>query len=81
LHTVKLLKKSLYTLENVANISINKLRSDLNIFKQFILQQNLEINMFTNDLQSKYDIQTSHIQQLIQVSLILNYHTKECMYS
>jgi len=66
------LKKSLYSLENVANISINKLRSDLNIFKQFILQQNLEINMFTNDLQSKYDMQTSHIQQLIQVSFILN---------
>lgn len=62
------MKKSLYTLENVANISINKLRSDLNIFKQFILQQNLEINMFTNDLQSKFNIQTSHIQQLIQVS-------------
>lgn len=66
------MKKSLYSLENVANISINKLRSDLNMFKQFILQQNLEINMFTNDLQSKYDIQTSHIQRLIQVSFILN---------
>jgi len=64
------LRKSLYTLENVANISINKLRSDLNLFKQFILQQNLEINMFTTDLQSKYNIQTSYLQQLIQVRLI-----------
>jgi len=63
------LRKSLYTLENVANISINKLRSDLNLFKQFILQQNLEINMFTTDLQSKYNIQTSYLQQLIQVRL------------
>lgn len=65
-HTVKLLRKSLYTLENVANISINKLRSDLNLFKQFILQQNLEIYMFTTDLQSKYNIQTSYLQQLIE---------------
>lgn len=64
------MRKSLYTLENVANISINKLRSDLNLFKQFILQQNLEINMFTTDLQSKYNIQTSYLQQLIQVRLI-----------
>lgn len=63
------MRKSLYTLENVANISINKLRSDLNLFKQFILQQNLEINMFTTDLQSKYNIQTSYLQQLIQVRL------------
>lgn len=47
------------------------MRSDLNIFKQYINQQNLEIKIFTNDLQSKYDIQASYMQQLVLVSLII----------
>lgn len=66
------MKNSLYTLRNIANNSINTLRSDLKIFKQFLFQETIEINMITNDLKSKYDIQTSHMQQLMQVSLIFN---------
>lgn len=50
------------------------MRSDLNIFKQYINQQNLEIKIFTNDLQTKYDIQASHMQQLVLVNLFFINH-------
>lgn len=67
------MKNSLYNLEHLATISINTLRSDLNVFKQYLYQQNLEMDMFTNDLKSKYKIQTSQIHNLVQVTnLILN---------
>ncbi|XP_025419378.1 RB1-inducible coiled-coil protein 1 isoform X2 [Sipha flava] len=65
-HTIKLLKKCIYNLENVANISISNLRSDLNIFKQCLMQQNYDMDILTNDLQSKFDVQTSHINQLVR---------------
>lgn len=44
------------------------MRSDLNIFKQYINQQNLEIKTFTDDLQTKYNIQTSQMHQLVHVN-------------
>lgn len=62
----------MYSLENLANISICSLRSDLNTFKQHLLQQHLELDMFANDLKSKYDIQASHLHELFQVNLIFN---------
>jgi hypothetical protein len=61
-------------LENVANISISNLRSDLNIFKQCLMQQNYDMDILTNDLQSKFDVQTSHINQLVRVNQILNFN-------
>lgn len=65
-------------MENVVNISISNLRSDLNIFKQCLIQKNYDMTVLTNDLQSKFDVQTSHINQLVQVNLIL---TEILMYS
>lgn len=59
-------------MENVTSISISNLRSDLKIFKQCLMQQNYEMERLTNDLQLKFDIQTSHIDQLVRVNLILN---------
>lgn len=69
-HTVQLLKNSLYSLENLTNISVNALRRDLELIKQCLLQQNFEINMFINDLKTKYDTLTYHLQQVFQVSSI-----------
>lgn len=51
-------------------VAVNRFRSDLNIFKQCIHQQNLEIVMFTNDIKSKYKTQHSYINNLVQVYLI-----------
>lgn len=38
------------------------------MFKQYLHEQNLEMDTFANDLKSKYDMQNSHLQQLFQVS-------------
>ncbi|VVC27128.1 Hypothetical protein CINCED_3A022427 [Cinara cedri] len=65
-NTIQLLKNSIYSLEKLANISIKTLRSDLNIFKKCVVEQNLDMDTFTNDLQTKYEIQTSHIHKLVQ---------------
>lgn len=50
---------------------MNTLRSDLDLLKQYLLQQNVEMNIFVNDLLSKYNMQTSHMNDLVQVILTL----------
>ncbi|XP_050438839.1 RB1-inducible coiled-coil protein 1 [Adelges cooleyi] len=65
-HAIQILQNNLYTLGNVANNSIKSLRSDLNEFKQYFVDQNLEMDMLTNDLQLKYNIQNTQLRQLMQ---------------
>lgn len=50
---------------------MNSLRTELNLFKQCFIQQNVDLDMYTNKLQSEYNIQATHIHHLIQVSLII----------
>ncbi|XP_050530865.1 RB1-inducible coiled-coil protein 1 [Daktulosphaira vitifoliae] len=76
-YAVELIKKNLCTFANLANNSLKSVRSDLDELKHCFIDHNIEMDVLTNDLKLKHNMQNCQLQQLIQFANASNHELNE----